>query len=98
MADAYICDFVRTPIGRYGGALKDVRTDDLAAYPMRVYRGKLPPLLFGVMIVETEIDGAGQITNVNIVRKPAAAEVAMHVQLQAVIGACRAPPVAAMLR
>ena len=31
MADAYICDFVRTPIGRYGGVLKDVRTDDLAA-------------------------------------------------------------------
>jgi 3-oxoadipyl-CoA thiolase len=36
MADAYICDFVRTPIGRYGGALKDVRTDDLAAHPLRV--------------------------------------------------------------
>ena len=36
MADAYICDFVRTPIGRYGGALKDVRTDDLAAHPIRV--------------------------------------------------------------
>jgi len=31
MADAYICDFVRTPIGRYAGALKDVRTDDLGA-------------------------------------------------------------------
>ena len=29
MADAYICDCVRTPIGRYGGALTDVRTDDL---------------------------------------------------------------------
>ena len=38
MADAYICDFIRTPIGRYGGALKDVRTDDLAAHPMRVLR------------------------------------------------------------
>jgi 3-oxoadipyl-CoA thiolase len=38
MADAYICDFVRTPIGRYGGALKDVRTDDLAAHPMRVLK------------------------------------------------------------
>ncbi len=36
MPDAYICDFVRTPIGRYGGALKDVRTDDLAAHPIRV--------------------------------------------------------------
>jgi 3-oxoadipyl-CoA thiolase len=38
MPDAYICDFVRTPIGRYGGALKDVRTDDLAAIPLRVLK------------------------------------------------------------
>jgi 3-oxo-5,6-didehydrosuberyl-CoA/3-oxoadipyl-CoA thiolase len=40
MADAYICDFVRTPIGRYGGALKDVRTDDLAAHPIRVLKDR----------------------------------------------------------
>ena len=33
MAEAYICDFARTPIGRYGGASKDVRADDLAAHP-----------------------------------------------------------------
>jgi acetyl-CoA acyltransferase len=38
MAEAYICDFTRTPIGRYGGALKDVRADDLAAHPLRVLR------------------------------------------------------------
>jgi len=36
MTDAYICDFTRTPIGRYAGALRDVRTDDLAAHPIRV--------------------------------------------------------------
>jgi acetyl-CoA acyltransferase len=36
MTEAYICDFTRTPIGRYGGALKDVRADDLAAHPIRV--------------------------------------------------------------
>ncbi len=35
MHDAYICDAVRTPFGRYGGALKDVRADDLAAVPIR---------------------------------------------------------------
>ena len=35
MTDAYICDAVRTPIGRYGGALKDVRADDLGAVPLR---------------------------------------------------------------
>jgi acetyl-CoA C-acetyltransferase len=33
--DAYICDAIRTPIGRYGGALKDVRADDLGAVPLR---------------------------------------------------------------
>ena len=38
MLDAFICDFTRTPIGRYGGALKDVRADDLAAHPLRVLR------------------------------------------------------------
>ncbi len=35
MADAFICDYARTPIGRFGGALRDVRTDDLAAIPLR---------------------------------------------------------------
>lgn len=34
MEIAYICDAIRTPIGRYGGALASVRTDDLAAIPM----------------------------------------------------------------
>ena len=38
MTEAYICDFARTPIGRYAGALKDVRTDDLAAHPIRVLK------------------------------------------------------------
>jgi acetyl-CoA acyltransferase len=35
MQDAFICDAVRTPIGRYGGGLAAVRTDDLGAVPMR---------------------------------------------------------------
>jgi len=38
MADAYICDAVRTPIGRYAGALSAVRTDDLAAVPLRALK------------------------------------------------------------
>ena len=42
MTEAYICDYVRTPIGRYAGALKDVRTDDLAAHPIRVLHGRNP--------------------------------------------------------
>ncbi|WP_175753274.1 3-oxoadipyl-CoA thiolase [Burkholderia ambifaria] len=35
MTDAYICDAIRTPIGRYGGALKDIRADDLGAVPLK---------------------------------------------------------------
>jgi len=35
MNDAFICDAIRTPIGRYGGALKDVRADDLGAIPLK---------------------------------------------------------------
>ena len=35
MRDVFICDAVRTPIGRYGGALAKVRTDDLAAAPIK---------------------------------------------------------------
>jgi len=38
--DAYICDAVRTPFGRYGGALAQVRTDDLAAHPLRILRDR----------------------------------------------------------
>jgi hypothetical protein len=34
MTEAYICDYVRTPIGRYGGSLATVRADDLAALPI----------------------------------------------------------------
>src|SRR3954469_6396522 len=34
-SDVFLCDAVRTPIGRYGGALARVRTDDLAAVPIR---------------------------------------------------------------
>ncbi len=35
MRPVFLCDAVRTPIGRYGGALASVRTDDLAAAPIR---------------------------------------------------------------
>jgi acetyl-CoA acyltransferase len=35
MNDAFICDAIRTPFGRYGGVLKDVRADDLGAVPIK---------------------------------------------------------------
>ena len=40
--DVFLCDAVRTPIGRYGGALARVRTDDLAAIPIRALMGRNP--------------------------------------------------------
>jgi 3-oxoadipyl-CoA thiolase len=42
MREAFICDAVRTPIGRYGGALASVRTDDLAAAPIRALTKRNP--------------------------------------------------------
>jgi len=44
MPDAYLCDAIRTPVGRYGGALATVRTDDLAAIPMRALLQRNPNL------------------------------------------------------
>ena len=40
MPEAFICDAVRTPIGRYGGALAEVRADDLAAVPLQALRAR----------------------------------------------------------
>ena len=40
MSSAFICEGIRTPIGRYGGALAQVRTDDLAAIPLKALRDK----------------------------------------------------------
>ena len=42
MRDAYICDALRTPIGRYGGALAEVRADDLAAVPIQALIARNP--------------------------------------------------------
>ncbi|MBY0397339.1 MAG: 3-oxoadipyl-CoA thiolase, partial [Thermoleophilia bacterium] len=42
MTAAFICAYVRTPIGRFGGALSQVRTDDLAAVPIRALMGRCP--------------------------------------------------------
>jgi 3-oxoadipyl-CoA thiolase len=42
MTQAYICDAIRTPIGRYGGALSSVRTDDLGAIPLKALMERNP--------------------------------------------------------
>lgn len=44
MTEAYICDAIRTPIGRYGGVLSSVRADDLAAIPLRALLARNPGL------------------------------------------------------
>jgi acetyl-CoA C-acetyltransferase len=42
MTQAFICDAIRTPFGRYGGALSGVRTDDLGAVPLRALMARNP--------------------------------------------------------
>ncbi|SFB01014.1 acetyl-CoA C-acetyltransferase [Collimonas sp. OK607] len=44
MNQAYICDAVRTPFGRYGGAFKDIRADDLGAIPLRALIARNPKM------------------------------------------------------
>src|SRR5260221_12033020 len=44
MRDVFICDAVRTPIGRFGGSLAKVRADDLAAVPIKALMAKHPGL------------------------------------------------------
>ena len=44
MSDVFICDYVRTPIGRFGGALSTVRADNLGAVPLTALRERHPSL------------------------------------------------------
>lgn len=49
MAHAFICDALRTPIGRYGGALSAIRTDDLAAFPIKALMQRNPNVDWGAV-------------------------------------------------
>lgn len=49
MAEAYICDAIRTPIGRYGGALSSVRADDLASIPIKALMERNPGCDWGAV-------------------------------------------------
>src|SRR5258706_11209997 len=44
MRDVFVCDAVRTPIGRFGGSLAKVRADDLAATPIKALMARHPAL------------------------------------------------------
>lgn len=54
---------------------KDFARHVYKSYPMRIYRGRLPPLLYGVMLTETQIDANGVVIDVSVRRPPAAKEV-----------------------
>lgn len=47
-----------------------------AAYAKQIHKGKMPPLLYGIAIIETQIGPQGEVQDVRVVRQPAAAEVA----------------------
>ena len=44
MKAVYVCDAIRTPVGRYGGSLATVRTDDLAAIPLKALMDRNPDI------------------------------------------------------
>ncbi|MFG1294461.1 3-oxoadipyl-CoA thiolase [Xanthobacter variabilis] len=49
MNDVFICDYIRTPIGRFGGALASVRADDLGAVPLKALMARNPGMDFGTV-------------------------------------------------
>ncbi len=72
MPDAFICDAQRTPIGRYGGALSSVRTDDLAALPIRALMDRNPGVDWAALdeVVLGDANQAGE-DNRNVARMAA---------------------------
>jgi len=69
MTEAYICDAIRTPFGRYGGALAPVRCDDLAAIPIRALVERNPSVDWGAVddVVLGSANQAGE-DNRNVAR------------------------------
>lgn len=67
--DAFILDAVRTPIGRYGGALATIRTDDLAALPLAALKKRNPEVDFGQLddVILGDANQAGE-SNRNVAR------------------------------
>lgn len=70
--DAFICDATRTPIGRYGGALSSVRTDDLAALPIKALVDRNPDVDWGSVddVIYGSANQAGE-DNRNVARMAA---------------------------
>jgi acetyl-CoA acyltransferase len=72
MAEAFICDALRTPIGRYGGALSSVRTDDLAAIPIAALIARNPQVDWAAVddVILGDANQAGE-DNRNVARMAA---------------------------
>jgi len=70
--DAFICDATRTPIGRYGGALSSIRTDDLAALPIAALMARNPDVNWGALddVIYGDANQAGE-DNRNVARMAA---------------------------
>ncbi|MCE8547421.1 3-oxoadipyl-CoA thiolase [Ruegeria pomeroyi] len=70
--DAFICDAQRTPIGRYGGALSQVRTDDLAAVPLAALVARNPQVDWASLddVIYGDANQAGE-SNRNVARMAA---------------------------
>ncbi|MTI02507.1 3-oxoadipyl-CoA thiolase [Roseibium sp. RKSG952] len=70
--DAFICDAQRTPIGRYGGALSQVRTDDLAAIPIAALKERNPQVDWASLddVIYGDANQAGE-SNRNVARMAA---------------------------
>ncbi len=70
--DAYICDAQRTPIGRYGGSLSQVRTDDLAAMPIAALLARNPQVDWSSVddVIYGDANQAGE-SNRNVARMAA---------------------------
>ncbi len=70
--DAFICDAQRTPIGRYGGALSSIRTDDLAALPIAALKARNPDVDWAAIddVIYGDANQAGE-SNRNVARMAA---------------------------
>ena len=69
MRDVYICDAVRTPIGRFGGALSKIRADDLATVPLKALMARNPGIDWAALdeVVMGCVNQAGE-DNRNVAR------------------------------
>ena len=69
MNDVFICDAVRTPFGRYGGALSSIRTDDLATLPIKALMERNPGVDWGALddVIYGCVNQAGE-DNRNVAR------------------------------